>query len=162
LESFDPECGVQRRYQMSKIYDDLKRADQPRYGNNVVSSGLRVKGELSGDEDLLVDGNIEGQVQLGNGVLTIGAKGKIVADVMAREIVVYGDATGNLVAQDRIQIKKDGSVVGDLTTARIMIEDGAYFKGSIEIVRQTTDTAARQKSSQPVPATAAPADSQPH
>ena len=63
------------------------------------------------------------------------ASAKVTADVVAREVVVYGSVKGNLRARDRIEIKKDGSVVGDLTTARIMIEDGAYFKGSIEIDR---------------------------
>jgi cytoskeletal protein CcmA (bactofilin family) len=63
----------------------------------------------------------------------VGASAKVTADVIAREVVVYGNVKGNLRARDRIEIKKDGSVVGDLTTARIMIEDGAYFKGSIEI-----------------------------
>jgi cytoskeletal protein CcmA (bactofilin family) len=63
----------------------------------------------------------------------VGASAKVTADIIAREVVVYGNVKGNLRARDRIEIKKDGSVVGDLTTARIMIEDGAYFKGSIEI-----------------------------
>jgi len=65
--------------------------------------------------------------------LTVGASGKVIADVAAREVVVYGSSKGNLRAGDRIEIKKDGSVVGELTTARIIIEDGAHFKGSIEI-----------------------------
>ena len=67
--------------------------------------------------------------------LVVGPSAKISADVIAREVVIYGNVKGNLRARDRIEIKKDGSVVGDLTTARIMIEDGAYFKGSIEIDR---------------------------
>ncbi len=65
--------------------------------------------------------------------LTVGASARLTADIVAREVVVYGNVKGNLRARDRIEIKKDGSVIGDLTTARIMIEDGAYFKGSIEI-----------------------------
>ncbi|MGA8267042.1 MAG: polymer-forming cytoskeletal protein [Candidatus Acidiferrales bacterium] len=67
----------------------------------------------------------------------MGASAKVTADVIAREVVVYGNVKGNLQARDRIEIKKDGSVVGDLTTARIMIEDGAYFKGSIEIEKSS-------------------------
>lgn len=67
--------------------------------------------------------------------MTIGPTAKVSADLTAREIVIYGSVKGNLKAKDRIEIKKDGSVVGDLSTARIMIEDGAYFKGSIEIER---------------------------
>ena len=72
-------------------------------------------------------------MQLDERKLTVGATAKLTADVIAREVVVYGNVKGNLRAKDRIEIKKDGSVNGDLTTARIMIEDGAYFKGSIEI-----------------------------
>jgi cytoskeletal protein CcmA (bactofilin family) len=145
---------------LSKTYDDLKLAEQSRHGGNVVSAGLRVKGEISGNKDLLVDGTIEGPINLGYGILTIGATGKITADVVAREIIVYGEVKGNLAAQDRIEVKKDGSVMGDLTTGRIVIEDGANFKGSIEIVRQATDVAVLEKPSQSFAATASAADSQ--
>ena len=98
-----------------------------------LGASLHVKGEITGHEDLLVDGSVEGLIQLEDRKLTVGSTAKVTADVIAREVVVYGSVKGNLRAKDRIEIKKDGSVVGDLTTARIMIEDGAYFKGSIEI-----------------------------
>jgi len=100
-----------------------------------LGASLHVKGEISGNEDLHIDGSVEGLIQLEDRKLTVGASAKLAADVVAREVVVYGSVKGNLRARDRIEIKKDGSVVGDLTTARIMIEDGAYFKGSIEIDR---------------------------
>jgi cytoskeletal protein CcmA (bactofilin family) len=102
-------------------------------GTARLGASLHVKGEITGNEDLAIDGTVEGLVQLEDRKLTIGASAKLTADVIAREVVVYGNVKGNLRARDRIEIKKDGSVVGDLTTARIMIEDGAYFKGSIEI-----------------------------
>ena len=98
-----------------------------------VGASLQIKGEISGNEDLHVDGSIEGSIQLEERKLTVGPSGKVTADVVAREVVVFGSSKGNLRASDRIEIKKDGSVVGDLTTARLIIEDGAYFKGSIEI-----------------------------
>lgn len=98
-----------------------------------LGASLHVKGEITGNEDLSVDGSVEGLIQLEERKLTVGASAKVTADIIAREVVVYGNVKGNLRARDRIEIKKDGSVVGDLTTARIMIEDGAYFKGSIEI-----------------------------
>jgi cytoskeletal protein CcmA (bactofilin family) len=98
-----------------------------------LGSSLHFKGEISGNEDLNIDGNVEGLIHLEDRKLTVGASAKVTADVIAREVVVFGNVKGNLQARDRIEIKKDGSVVGDLTTARIMIEDGAYFKGSIEI-----------------------------
>ncbi len=100
-----------------------------------LGASLHIKGEISGNEDLTIDGSVEGLVQLADRKLTVGASAKVTADVVAREVVVYGSVKGNLRARDRIEIKKDGSVVGDLTTARIMIEDGAYFKGAIEIDR---------------------------
>jgi len=100
-----------------------------------LGASLHVKGEISGNEDLVVDGSVEGLIQLDERKLTVGATAKVTADIIAREVVVYGTVKGNLRAKDRIEIKKDGSVNGDLTTARIMIEDGAYFKGSIEIER---------------------------
>jgi cytoskeletal protein CcmA (bactofilin family) len=104
-----------------------------------VGASLHIKGEISGNEDLHVDGNIEGSIQLGERKLTVGPSGKVTAHVVAREVVVYGSSKGNLRASDRIEIKKDGSVVGELTTAHIIIEDGAHFKGSIEIDPKASD-----------------------
>ncbi|PYT53124.1 MAG: cell shape determination protein CcmA [Acidobacteria bacterium] len=98
-----------------------------------LGASLHVKGEISGNEDLLIDGSVEGLIQLDERKLIVGTTAKVTADIIAREVVVFGNVKGNLRAKDRIEIKKDGSVNGDLTTARIMIEDGAYFKGSIEI-----------------------------
>ena len=102
-------------------------------GTARLGASLHVKGEITGNEDLHIDGTVEGLVNLEDRRLTIGASAKVTADIIAREVAVFGNVKGNLRARDRIEIKKDGSVVGDLTTARIMIEDGAYFKGSIEI-----------------------------
>lgn len=98
-----------------------------------LGPNLKIKGEISGNEDLVLEGTVEGLVELDEHKLTIGTTANLTADILAREVVVYGAINGNLRAKDRIEIKKDGSVNGDLTTARIMIEDGAYFKGSIEI-----------------------------
>jgi len=102
-------------------------------GTARLGASLHIKGEITGNEDLQIDGSVEGLVQLDDRKLTVGASARVTADLVAREVIVYGNVKGNLRARDRIEIKKDGSVVGDLTTARIMIEDGAYFKGSIEI-----------------------------
>lgn len=117
---------------MSKTYDELKRAEQFRHGSNVVA-GLRIKGQISGSENLLVEGSVEGPIQLADGMLTVGAKGTVAGDVVAREVIVLGSVTGNLQTSDRIEIKASGSVVGDVMAARIIIDDGAHFKGSIEI-----------------------------
>ena len=98
-----------------------------------LGSSLHLKGEISGDEDLDIDGTVEGLVHIDERKLTVGATAKLTADVIAGEVIVYGSVKGNVRAKGKIDIKKDGSVNGDLTTAQIIIEDGAYFKGSIEI-----------------------------
>ncbi|HEU0369879.1 MAG TPA: polymer-forming cytoskeletal protein [Candidatus Acidoferrum sp.] len=125
-----------------------------------LGASLHVKGEITGSEDLLVDGSVEGLIQLDERKLTVGATAKLTADIIAREVVVYGSVKGNLRAKDRIEIKKDGSVNGDLTTARIMIEDGAYFKGSIEIdksaEKDSGGSAFAKSSSAPAAAAAGP------
>jgi len=113
-----------------------------------------VKGEITGNEDLQIDGSVEGLVQLDERKLTVGATSKVIADVIAREVVVYGNVKGNVRAKDRIEIKKDGSVIGDLTTSRIMIEDGAYFKGSIEIDRAADKEPSRSAFAKPAGAPA--------
>ena len=106
-----------------------------------LGASLHVKGEISGNEDLYIDGTVEGVVQLGEGKLTVGATANVTADIIAREVVVCGKVKGNVHAKGKIEIKKDGSVIGDLTTAQIIIEDGAYFKGSIEIDRSADKAA---------------------
>jgi cytoskeletal protein CcmA (bactofilin family) len=100
-----------------------------------LGSSLRVKGDIIGTEDLLIEGLVEGQIQLDGRKLTVGTKAKLTADINARDVVVYGYVKGNVRAKGRVEIKKEGSVIGNLTTAQIMIEDGADFKGSIEIDR---------------------------
>src|SRR5713226_5207072 len=102
-----------------------------------LGSNLHVKGEISGNEDLYIDGTLEGLVQIAERKLTVGATAKLTADITAREVIVYGSVKGNVRGKGKIEIKKDGSVNGDLTTAQIIIEDGAYFKGSIEIDKST-------------------------
>jgi cytoskeletal protein CcmA (bactofilin family) len=102
-----------------------------------LGPSMKIKGQIIGDEDLKVDGKVEGPISLGNHRLTAGPKSYILGEIVSREIVIYGEVEGNLRAQDRIEIKKDASVLGELTTSRIMIEDGAYFRGAIGIERKT-------------------------
>jgi cytoskeletal protein CcmA (bactofilin family) len=101
--------------------------------NARLGPSMHVKGEIAGNEDLVIEGSVEGLVQLDGRKLIVGASAKVTADIIARDVVVHGTVKGKLQAKNRIEIKKDSSVNGDLTTARIVIEDGAYFKGSIEI-----------------------------
>jgi cytoskeletal protein CcmA (bactofilin family) len=100
-----------------------------------LGPGLKIEGELIGHEDLKIEGKIEGAISLGDHLLNVGSTAHIHADITAREVVVAGEVIGNVNAPDRIELKKGGSIVGDLTTARLVIEDGAFFKGAIEIGR---------------------------
>jgi cytoskeletal protein CcmA (bactofilin family) len=103
-----------------------------------LGASLRIKGEITGNEDLRLDSQFEGSISLGGFRLTIGPSSHVDGEIIAREVIVLGEVIGNISARDKLEIKKGSSVVGDLSTARIMIEEGAYFKGAIEI--DTTKT----------------------
>lgn len=109
--------------------------DSSRGSSAVLGKSVIVKGEIHGREDLTIDGEVEGTVELQEHRLTIGPNGKVNAAVKAREVVVLGTLHGNVETRDRLEIRKEAKLVGDIRTARIMIEDGAYFKGTIDIVR---------------------------
>jgi cytoskeletal protein CcmA (bactofilin family) len=98
-----------------------------------LGSSLQIKGQITGTEDLQIDGIVEGSISLRGHELTVGSTAQLKSEINAREVVVYGKVIGNLHARDRVDVRKDGSVVGDISTARITIEDGAQFKGRIEI-----------------------------
>ncbi len=104
-------------------------------GPAVIGKSVMIKGQIFSREDLTIDGEIDGSVELQEHRLTVGPHGKLQAGVKAREIIVLGAIHGNVEASDKIDIRKDAKLVGDIRTARIVIEDGAYFKGSIDIVR---------------------------
>jgi cytoskeletal protein CcmA (bactofilin family) len=110
-----------------------------------LGASLHVKGEISGQEALHVDGIVEGLIQLEGAKLTVGASAKLTADIVATEIVVHGSVKGNVHAHDRIEIKKDSSVVGGLTSPTIRVEDGAYLNGAIEILRKSAERAGSQE-----------------
>lgn len=107
--------------------------DAPRTA--VLGKSVIVKGQIFSREDLTIDGEVEGTVELQEHRLTIGPNGKVRASVKARELVVLGTIHGDVETTDKIDIRKDAKLVGDIKTARIVIEDGAYFKGNIDIVR---------------------------
>src|SRR6202142_3441677 len=104
-------------------------------GPAVIGKSVMIKGQIFSREDLTIDGEIDGSVELHEHRLTVGPNGKLQAGVKAREVVVLGTIHGNVEASDKIDIRKDAKLVGDIKTARIVIEDGAYFKGSIDIAR---------------------------
>lgn len=117
---------------MSKTYDELKSAEEFRKGSHILK-GLRIKGQIAGQEDLIIDGTVEGPIQLQQGILTITEKGAVNGAVNARETIVHGNLNGNLQARDRIKITASGSIVGDVSTARMVIDDGGHYKGVVDI-----------------------------
>jgi cytoskeletal protein CcmA (bactofilin family) len=104
-------------------------------GSATIGKAVMVKGQIYSREDLIVDGEVEGTIELQEHRLTVGPNGKVQAGIKAREIVVLGAIHGNVDATDKIDIRKDAKLVGDIKAARIVIEDGAYFKGSIDIIK---------------------------
>ena len=98
-----------------------------------IGKSLVIKGEVSGSESLYIDGKIEGAINLPGNRVTVGRNGQVAANIMAREVVVLGKVRGNVHASDRVDIRSEGSLTGDVAAARISIEDGAYFKGGIDI-----------------------------
>src|SRR5215467_5321694 len=98
-----------------------------------IGKSLVIKGEVTGSESLYIDGRVEGSISLAGNRVTVGRNGVVAANINAREIVVLGKVRGNLTASDRVDIRSDGSLTGDVVAARISIEDGAFFKGGIDI-----------------------------
>lgn len=98
-----------------------------------LSKSVLLKGSITGSEDLYVDGRLEGSVELPNNSVTVGVNGQVQANVTAREVVILGKLNGNVSASDRVEIRAQGALTGDVSAARISIEDGAFFKGGIDI-----------------------------
>lgn len=128
-------------------------------GPAMVGKAVVVKGEIHSREDLYIDGEIQGTVELMESKLTIGPNGRIQASVRAREVVVFGNVQGNVEAIDKIDIRKDARLVGDIRTARIVIEDGAYFKGTIDILKPEPKPAPKPATPPQAATPAAPAAS---
>lgn len=105
--------------------------------STVLGGTLVLKGELSGKEDLLIEGQFDGSVDVPEHCLTVGPQGHVKADIRARQVIVNGSVDGKVTAKDKVELHKTANVVGDLVSASVSIDDGAYFKGSIEIVRET-------------------------
>ena len=108
-------------------------------GNRIVNIGpsIQIKGELQGDEDLTIDGRIEGKIDLREHNLTIGPNGKIKADLFAKTILIAGEVTGNAHAAERVEIAPSGRLTGNISAPRITIADGAHFKGTVDMERGT-------------------------
>ncbi len=107
---------------------------QPAAGEQAtIGKSLVIKGEVTGSESLYIDGKIEGTINLSGNRVTVGRNGQVSANISAREIVVLGKVRGNMTASDRVDIRSEGSLTGDVAAQRISIEDGAFFKGGIDI-----------------------------
>jgi len=114
-----------------------------------------VRGELSGKEDLTLEGQFEGTIDVPENTVTVGAQGQVKSEIRARHVVVHGSVSGKIAAREKIDIRRTGNVIGDLVAAGVAIEDGAYFKGSIEILREgkseVAGPAPREMREQPAP-----------
>ena len=111
--------------------------DKVNIGKSVV-----IKGELSGSEDLTIEGHVEGKIELRENVLTIGPNGKIRAEVFAKAVIVLGEVAGNVTASEKVDIRDNGSVDGDIISPRVAIAEGAHFRGSVDMQRGGTKPAA--------------------
>ena len=126
-----------------------------------IGKSVVIKGELNGSEDLTIEGHVEGTIQLKEHVLTIGPNGRIKAQVFAKSVIVLGEVTGNVTASDKVDIRDNGSVDGDIVSPRVAIAEGAHFRGSVDMQRKggaapqvqvkpaTPQAAAPEKQSQP-------------
>jgi cytoskeletal protein CcmA (bactofilin family) len=124
-----------------------------------IGRSLVIKGEVSGAESLYIDGRIEGTVNFADNRVTIGRNGVVVANISAKEVVVMGQVTGNIQCTDRLDIRSEGSLTGDVVTPRICVEDGAVLKGAVEVraaQQQNEKTQAQSKSSDAVKSAEAP------
>jgi cytoskeletal protein CcmA (bactofilin family) len=126
-----------------------------------IGKSVIIKGDLTGSEDLTIEGQVEGKIELRQNILTIGANGKIKAQIFAKIVIVQGEVQGNITATERIDIRDNGSVDGDLSSPRIAIADGAHFRGSIDMQRQAAKPGApgdaKPAEGKPAAAAAAPA-----
>jgi cytoskeletal protein CcmA (bactofilin family) len=120
-----------------------------------IGKSVVIKGELSGSEDLTIEGQVDGKIELRQNVLTIGPNGRIKAQVFAKAVIVQGEVTGNIAASEKVDIRDNGSVDGDIASPKVAIAEGAHFRGSIDMQK------AGVKAPEAKPAAAAPAATTP-
>ena len=125
-----------------------------------IGKSVVIKGELSGSEDLTIEGQVDGKIELRQNVLTIGPNGKIKAQVFAKSVVILGEVTGNVTASEKVDIRDNGSVDGDIAAPRVAIAEGAHFRGSIDMQRAGATAKSDQKAEPKADAKAAAPASQ--
>ena len=121
-----------------------------------IGKSVVIKGELSGSEDLTIEGQVEGKIELRQNILTIGPNAKIKAQVFAKAVIIQGEVHGNVMATDKVDIRDAGSVDGDLSAPRVAIADGAHFRGTIDMQRQGAPKLAAAPAETKAPAPVAP------
>jgi cytoskeletal protein CcmA (bactofilin family) len=112
-----------------------------------IGQSIHIKGELTGNEDLTIEGKVEGKVFLKDHNLTVGANGKLVAEIQAKTVMVLGEITGNITADDKVEVAATGSMRGDIIAPRVVLADGAKFKGAIDMDRKSGGSASTSASS---------------
>ena len=134
------------------------RMPEPETRNTAtIGKGVQIIGQILTKEDLYVDGNVEGSIESQDTKVTIGPNGRVQASIRAREVVILGKVKGNVEAVDKVDLRKDAELTGDIKSGRISIEDGAIFKGSIDIVKQTPKPAPQTPVATPAPTGSTPA-----
>ena len=126
-----------------------------------LGKSLVIKGEVTGSESLYIDGRVEGSINLPGNRVTVGRNGVVSANIAAREIVILGKVRGNMTASDRFDIRSEGSLTGDIIAQRVSIEEGAYFKGAIDIRKPGQKTNGETKDAAPTTETSVPTTSTP-
>jgi cytoskeletal protein CcmA (bactofilin family) len=122
-----------------------------------IGKSVVIKGELSGSEDLTIEGQVDGKIELRQNVLTIGPNGRIKAQVFAKSVIILGEVTGNVTATEKVDIRDNGSVDGDIAAPRVAIAEGAHFRGSIDMQKQGSKPAEKSEAKQPAAQPAAAA-----
>jgi len=149
-ESFNPKSGIPASN--PNAYNPVKTVTAP-VDQATIGRTLYIKGEISGSEALYIDGRIEGKITMPESRVTVGRNGKVDASIQAREVVVMGKVNGNIECVDRVDVRSEGTVQGDISCSRITVEDGAALKGGIQVrsseVKQNQGQQAQPKQEQP-------------
>jgi len=156
-KSVSPPAPAERAREGIPMQTLPARAAEPEAarGSALIGKSVVIKGQIYSREDMYIDGELEGTLESPEHRVTVGPNGKVRASIKAREVVISGAIQGNIETSDKIDIRKDAKLVGDIRTARIVIEDGAYFKGSIDIQRPEVGRAPSAPKPQPAAATPA-------
>jgi cytoskeletal protein CcmA (bactofilin family) len=146
----------------SAASEPARHSDSPRgleKGPVNIGKSVVIKGELTGSEDLTIEGHVEGKIELRQNILTIGPNGKIKAQVFAKSVIILGEVTGNVTASEKVDLRDNGSVDGDIAAPRVAIAEGAHFRGSIDMQRTGGAKGDTKPASTPTASTASPSTS---